>query len=238
MGVGDGRSPPSPHIRPVLPPRGRRTNHPKRQARKEDSAVWQGELRHACPDVMRLAELCERTLDKLLTKLQQANLPVTQPLVDLPADHNFKKGQIMHIINSILKGTALGMDGNRTEYYKYCATPLHRPPWRTLFNKRTVASSTCWRRAPGRRPSARTLTTGGPSFSLRRCPRRRRGATRRPDRVRHPLAEPNAAGLTHHRQMPTGQGVRHNHRAAEPIPARRRCHWWGRGDCARHQHAT
>jgi hypothetical protein len=46
---------------------------------------------------------------------------MTQPLVDLPASHNFKKGQIMHIVNSIPKGTMPGMDGNRAKYYKYCA---------------------------------------------------------------------------------------------------------------------
>jgi hypothetical protein len=27
----------------------------------------------------------------------------------------------MHIANNILKGTAPDMDGNRAEYYKYCA---------------------------------------------------------------------------------------------------------------------
>jgi hypothetical protein len=27
----------------------------------------------------------------------------------------------MRIINNIPKGTALGMDGNRAEFYKYCA---------------------------------------------------------------------------------------------------------------------
>jgi hypothetical protein len=38
----------------------------------------------------------------------------------LSADHNFKKGQIMHIVNRILKDTAPGMDGNRIEFYMYC----------------------------------------------------------------------------------------------------------------------
>jgi hypothetical protein len=50
-----------------------------------------------------VANSCKRMLGKLLTKLQQA---------DLLAGHNFKKGQIMHIVNNILKGIALGMDGN------------------------------------------------------------------------------------------------------------------------------
>jgi hypothetical protein len=48
-------------------------------------------------------------------------LPETQPLADLLAGHKFKKGQVMHIINSILKGIAPGMDGNRAKFYKYCA---------------------------------------------------------------------------------------------------------------------
>jgi hypothetical protein len=39
-----------------------------------------------------MAESCEHTLGKLLTKLQQADLPETQPLANLPAGHNFKKG--------------------------------------------------------------------------------------------------------------------------------------------------
>ncbi len=36
MGVGDGRNPPGPHLRPVLPPRGQQTNHPERQACKKN----------------------------------------------------------------------------------------------------------------------------------------------------------------------------------------------------------
>jgi hypothetical protein len=52
--------------------------------------------------------------------LEQAVLPETQPLAELAASHNFKKGQIMHIVNNISKGTASGMDGNRAEFYKYC----------------------------------------------------------------------------------------------------------------------
>jgi hypothetical protein len=43
---------------------------------------------------------------KLLTKLQQVDLLEMQLLADLPAGHKFKKGQIMHIVNSIPKGTA------------------------------------------------------------------------------------------------------------------------------------
>ncbi len=69
-----------------------------------------------------MTESCEHTLDKLLTKLQQADLPETQPLADLPTGHKFKKGQIMHIVNSIPKATAPGMDDNRAEFYNYCAT--------------------------------------------------------------------------------------------------------------------
>jgi hypothetical protein len=42
----------------------------------------------------------------------------------LPVDHNFKKGQIMHIVNNIPKGTASGMGGNRAEFYKYCTIAL------------------------------------------------------------------------------------------------------------------
>jgi hypothetical protein len=71
-----------------------------------------------------VAESCERTLSKLLTKLQQADLPETQPLADLLTGHNFKKGQIMHIVNSIPKGTAPVMDGNRAEFYRYCVAAL------------------------------------------------------------------------------------------------------------------
>jgi hypothetical protein len=42
----------------------------------------------------------------------------------LPTGHNFKKGQIIHIVNSIPRGTAPEMDDNRAEFYKYCtATP-------------------------------------------------------------------------------------------------------------------
>jgi hypothetical protein len=67
-----------------------------------------------------MAESCERMLGKLLTKLQQPDLPDTQPMADLPAGHNFKKGQIMHIVNNIPKGTTLNMDNNRAEFYKYC----------------------------------------------------------------------------------------------------------------------
>jgi hypothetical protein len=69
-----------------------------------------------------VAESCERRLGKLLTKLQQANLPKTQLLADLLTGHNFKKGQIMHIVNNIPKGIASGMDGNHAKFYKYCAT--------------------------------------------------------------------------------------------------------------------
>jgi hypothetical protein len=65
-----------------------------------------------------VAESCERTLGKLLTKLQQADLPDTQPLTNLPVGHKFKKGQIMHIVNNIPKGTTLGMDDNHAEFYK------------------------------------------------------------------------------------------------------------------------
>jgi hypothetical protein len=43
-----------------------------------------------------------------------------QPLANLLAGHKFKKGQIMHIVNSILKGITSNMDGNRAEFYKYC----------------------------------------------------------------------------------------------------------------------
>jgi hypothetical protein len=68
-----------------------------------------------------MAQSYEHTLGKLLIKLHQADLLDTQPLADLPTGHNFKKGQIMHIVNSIPKGTAPGMDGNRVEFYKYCA---------------------------------------------------------------------------------------------------------------------
>jgi hypothetical protein len=79
-----------------------------------------------------VAKSCKRTLGKLLTKLQQADQPETEPLADHPTEpladhptnHNFKKGQIMHTVNSILKGTAPGMDSNHAEFYKYCvATP-------------------------------------------------------------------------------------------------------------------
>jgi hypothetical protein len=42
---------------------------------------------------------------------------VTQSL----AGHNFKKGEIMHIVNNISKGTMPSMDGNRAEFYKYYA---------------------------------------------------------------------------------------------------------------------
>jgi hypothetical protein len=48
-----------------------------------------------------VAESSERMLDKLLSKLHQADLPEMQPLVDLLTGHNFKKGQIMHIVNTI-----------------------------------------------------------------------------------------------------------------------------------------
>jgi hypothetical protein len=68
-----------------------------------------------------VAEWSERTLGKLQSKLQQADLPKTQSLSDLPASHNFKKGQIMHIVNSIPKGTAPSMDNNRAKFYMYCA---------------------------------------------------------------------------------------------------------------------
>ncbi len=68
-----------------------------------------------------VAESCERMFGKLLIKLQQADLPVTQPLAELPIGHNFKKDQIMHIVNNIPKGTAPGMDDNRVEYYMYYA---------------------------------------------------------------------------------------------------------------------
>jgi hypothetical protein len=71
-----------------------------------------------------VAESSEHTLDKLLSKLQQADLPEMQPLADLSAGHNFKKGHIMHIVNNISKGTTPGMDGNRAEFYKHsAATP-------------------------------------------------------------------------------------------------------------------
>jgi hypothetical protein len=63
-----------------------------------------------------VVESCEHTFGKLLSKLQQADLLETQPLVDLLAGHNFKKGQIMHIVNSIPKGTVPGMDDNRTRH--------------------------------------------------------------------------------------------------------------------------
>ncbi len=130
-----------------------------------------------------VAESCEHMLGKLLIKLQQANLPETKPLADLPetkpladlpTSHNFKKGQIMHIVNNIPKGTAPGMDGNRAKFYKYYAAALSA----TMANAFQQAYSRCWRKAPGRRPSARSLTTGGPSFSSRRCPNRCYTSTR------------------------------------------------------------
>jgi hypothetical protein len=64
-----------------------------------------------------VAESNERTFGKLLSKLQQVDLLDNQLLADLLAGHNFKKGQIMHIVNSILKGTVPGMVGNRVEFY-------------------------------------------------------------------------------------------------------------------------
>ncbi len=39
-----------------------------------------------------VVESCERTLDKLLNKLQHVDLPNTQPLANLLTGHNFKKG--------------------------------------------------------------------------------------------------------------------------------------------------
>jgi hypothetical protein len=67
---------------------------------------------------------CEHTLGKLLTKLHQADMPEMQPLADPRIGHNFKKGQIMHIINSNPKGTMSSMDGNRAKFYKYCVAAL------------------------------------------------------------------------------------------------------------------
>jgi hypothetical protein len=84
-----------------------------------------------------VAELSEHTLNKLLTELQQVNLPETQPLADLLVSHNFKKGQIMHIINTIPKGTTPSMDGNHAEFYKYCAAT---PSATTTINFQQVYS--------------------------------------------------------------------------------------------------
>jgi hypothetical protein len=67
-----------------------------------------------------VTESNERTLGKLLSKLHQADLPETQSFADVPAGHNFKKRQIMHIVNNISKGTTPGLDGNRTEFYMNC----------------------------------------------------------------------------------------------------------------------
>jgi hypothetical protein len=39
-----------------------------------------------------VAKSSERTLGKLVCKLQQADLPEMQPLVDLLVGHSFKKG--------------------------------------------------------------------------------------------------------------------------------------------------
>ncbi len=127
-----------------------------------------------------VAELCERTLGKLLNKLQQADLPNTQLLADLltcrPATTSRKAK--LYTSSTASRGaprrkwTTIALSSTST------APPLRRPPRQTLFSRRTIASSTCWRRASGRRPSARSLATGEPSFSSRRRPKRRYTSTR------------------------------------------------------------
>jgi hypothetical protein len=67
-----------------------------------------------------VVEWSERTFGKLLSKLQQVDLLETQPFVDVSAGHNFKKGKIMHIVNNMPKGNALG-NGNCAEFYMYHA---------------------------------------------------------------------------------------------------------------------
>ncbi len=47
-----------------------------------------------------------------------------EQLADLLAGHNFKKGQIMHIVNNIPKGTTPGTDDNHTEFYMYYVATL------------------------------------------------------------------------------------------------------------------
>jgi hypothetical protein len=71
-----------------------------------------------------MAESSERTLNKLLSKLQQADLPKTQPLLDLLVGQNYKKDEIMHIVNNIPKGTVPSMDDNRAKFYMFCVAAL------------------------------------------------------------------------------------------------------------------
>ncbi len=115
------------------------------------------------------------------------------------------------------------------------APSLRRPLSQTLFSGRTFASSTCWRRALGRRPSTRTLAAGGPSFSSRRCPRRRYTSTR-PSTTSTSWTwcysiDALSASACWTRSAPQLSSC-WTHSSST------RCCWWGRGDHARHQHVA
>jgi hypothetical protein len=86
--------------------------------------MWQGGLRHARPDVVRHGGIVQGHAQQATIQIA-ASQPAQNAIPDRPARRSqLQEGQIMYIVNNILKGTASNMDSNRVEFYKYCiATP-------------------------------------------------------------------------------------------------------------------
>ncbi|CAK9193853.1 unnamed protein product [Sphagnum troendelagicum] len=141
MGVSHGRSPPGPHLRPVLPPQGRRTDHPERQARKEASAVWQGELRRVRPNVARRGRVV-RAHTRQATEQTAARRPAQYTATGQPADrpqlqkrlnythrqqhpegHRAGHGRLSRRVLQVLRRRSVG---HRDEHFLAGVQPLHQ----------------------------------------------------------------------------------------------------------------